>query len=52
VAKTSQERATLEKQWKQMAEGVAELRKAPLDPATPPAFGFAALPRPRRKGGR
>jgi hypothetical protein len=51
IARTDEERATLEKQWKGMVEVVQVIRQAPLDPATEPATAFAALPR-SRPGGR
>jgi len=49
LARTDEERATLEKQWKSMVELVQVIRQAPLDPATEPATAFAALPRPRSR---
>lgn len=52
LARTDEERATLEKQWKAMVELVQAIRLAPLDPATEPATAFAALPRPRSGEGR
>lgn len=51
IARTAEERATLERQWKGMLDLVKVIRDAPLDPATEPATFFAALPRsPNREG--
>jgi hypothetical protein len=50
LARTAEERATLERQWKGMVEIVKVIRDAPLDPATEPVTIFAALPRPGRDG--
>jgi hypothetical protein len=53
VARTAEERATLEKQWKGMVDVVEAIRKADL-PAenTPPALAFAALARDDSSGDR
>ena len=53
VARTPEERATLEKQWKGMVDVVEAIRKAEL-PAegTPPALAFAALARDDASGDR
>ncbi len=49
IARTPEERATLERQWKGMFDLVKVVRDAPLDPATEPATFFAALPRLRNR---
>ncbi len=48
VARTPEERATLEKQWKQMTDIVETVRKAKVADETPPAFVFAALAPPTK----
>jgi hypothetical protein len=45
VAKTPEERATLEKQWKSMVEILGAIRKAELPEDAAPAVAFAALAR-------
>jgi hypothetical protein len=45
VAKTPEERATLEKQWKGLVEVLESIRKVELPEGAAPAVAFAALPR-------
>jgi hypothetical protein len=47
VAKTADERAALEKQWKQMVDLIAGLHKVPVEPGSEFAFGALAMT-PRR----
>ena len=49
VARTPEERATLEKQWKSQVDTLEALRRIALSEATGPAFTFASLA-PRGKG--
>jgi hypothetical protein len=45
VAKTAEERATLEKQWKGLVDVLDVIRKAELPQSAAPALAFAAMPR-------
>ena len=48
ILRNAEERAAFEKQWRNLQDVLAVIRKAPLDPSVEPAALFAALPRPPR----
>ncbi|MGH7723810.1 MAG: hypothetical protein ACREOU_00090 [Candidatus Eiseniibacteriota bacterium] len=50
IARTPEERATLEKQWNQMHEILDAVRKAKVAEDVPPAVHFAALAPALKKG--